>query len=107
MTTMIEVPAVQYMRPDGRRVDVMARIPAELEPVYNELTERGCRLAGEVLLNGMVSLTIEHPEGDFAIEVVPNDGPKILDATRRLLERWSSEAFDTWLASVREGDTDA
>src|SRR5690606_27801674 len=69
---MIDVPAVQYMRPDGLLVDVTAPIPIECKAAYDEMTERGCRLAAEVLMTDEVSLTIEHDEGDFAIEVCPN-----------------------------------
>lgn len=100
MATMIKVPAVQYMLPNGRRVDVMVSIPVDLEPAYIELTERGCHLTSEVLINGIVSLTVEHDMGDFAVELTPN-GPGIRDATRRLLEQWDVDAFDAWLETVQ------
>ena len=100
---MIDVPAVQYMRPDGLLVDVTAPIPIECKAAYDEMTERGCRLAGEVLTTGHVSLTIEHDEGDFAIEVCPN-GPEVREATRRLFSRWSAAEFDRWLAHVLGGE---
>lgn len=95
----VEMPAVEYVRPNGRRVHHTVEVPKALEDQVLALRERGCWLAGEVLTTGQVSLTIEHKEGDFDGILCPN-GPEVQEATETLIGRFDAERFDRWLREV-------
>ena len=82
-----EIPAVQFMRPDGR--EVHGEIHIKSDDIYrraNSLIERGCRFTLEVLTTNQVSLTIEGPDpsmdnevGDIGI-VVFHNAPDAIEA---------------------------
>ena len=75
-----EIPAVQFMRPDGR--EVHGEIHIKDDALYhraNGLIEQGCRFTLEVLTTNQISLAVEGPDpaiddevGDIGIAVFHN-----------------------------------
>ena len=72
------------MRPNGRRVNQSVEIPDTSRSDYEMILSRGWNLAAEVLMSGMVSITVESEEQDEAMRVVPN-GPNVIDAIQQVL----------------------
>lgn len=96
----IRIPLTQFLRPDGRTQDIWCDdMPSDLAPKMDALTAHGCRLTCEELMTGTVSLAIEHPEGDFDIELAENgagpNSPK--NSLERLIRRFDSNSFENWL----------
>ena len=78
---------IQFMRPNGRQVKQYTELPIEYKDTYNEMIEKGCRFETEVLMNGLVSITISDGEEDIWIEIVAN-GPKVQTAMGYALDNW-------------------
>lgn len=98
---MIEVPFTEYRLPDGRRKQYTVQIPASLADKFEDLTKHNCRLVGERLTNGLVSLSIEHDLGDVLLELsLP--GPPAVEALHKLIDRWDSALFEMWLEGVHK-----
>lgn len=90
----------QYMRPNGRQVSRIAILPETPELLRNfaALSEAGCRIAAEVLMNDLVSLTIEYPElGDFSGKVTQN-GPEVPAAMVELILGFDTNKYEQWKA---------
>lgn len=93
------IPFTQYLRPNGRRVDVAIDRPKEIEDLANELMEKGVRFECEHLQTGHASLTAVHPKaekddmGDIAIRVVPNGEavPGAVDEVVKAAAEWLKE----------------
>lgn len=65
-----EIPATQFMRPDGR--EVHGEIIINDDDLYRRaelLLDQGCRFTLEVLTTGQVSLAIEGPDPAFDDEI--------------------------------------
>lgn len=86
--TMFAAEVTQYLLPDGRQKQIQMKLPADSEPAYRDMRAYGCRLEGEVLFNGEISLTVFHiiEEYDVDIELVPN-GPAVRSALIAMLAR--------------------
>lgn len=85
----MSIPFIQYMRPDGRPVQVTTESSDEVTALADELIDAGSRFECEVLTTGHVSFTIERDDAEgevelLAIEVVPNDAD-IPEAVGRLV----------------------
>ena len=82
----LEVEVTQYMRPTGRPEPNTTLIDGSLASEYQAMMARGLTFGAEVLMSGMVSLTIEDlvHEEDVAIRVVPN-GPEVPAAMEDML----------------------
>lgn len=91
------VKAIEYVPPNGKRVEMEIEVPDRFEETYEQIRTAGANLAGELLSNGMVSLTIEDRlvEDDFDCELVAN-GPEVPKAMERLLERFKLADFIVW-----------
>lgn len=77
----------QYLRPDGRQVEVETELPMAVLGAYKHMTNYGCRLECEVLTTGEVSVTVTHPDvGDIDISVTEN-GPEVHEGIVRMLQR--------------------
>ncbi len=99
----IRVPLTQFLRLDGRKRDVWCDdMPDELAPKMDALTAHGCRLTCEELMTGVVSLAIEHPDGDFDSELCGNgpgdNSPKA--SLEKLIRRFDADEFEKWLRQV-------
>ena len=82
---MKPVPFIQYMRPNGRRADVVINMPDDLADMAEAILARGYRFECEELTTGHASLTLTgDDEGDILIEVVRN-GPAVPGAVETLI----------------------
>jgi hypothetical protein len=100
-TEGIRIPLTQFLRPDGRTRDVWCDdMPSDLAPNMDAITAHGARLTCEELM----TLAIEHPEGDFDIEICSNgageNSPK--NALERLIRRFDVDEFEKWLKATGE-----
>ena len=105
-TEGIRIPLTQFLRPDGRQRDVWCdNMPSDLAPKMDAITAHRCRLTCEELMSGMVSLAIEHHDGDFDIELAENgagpNSPK--NALERLVRRFDADEFEKWARGLTTG----
>jgi hypothetical protein len=79
---------VQYMLPDGRKVNKETDLPILFEPLYRDMLDHGCRFEAEVLTTDQVSVTIFDPEteDDIDISIVKN-GPAVQECMLAMLDR--------------------
>jgi hypothetical protein len=89
----------QFHRPNGRTTQEKTNLPDDCAVGYEAIKRHGCRLTAEAVLNNLVSLCIEHPEGDYDIEVVAN-GPEVQSAIASMLRRFNGAAFELWLKEL-------
>jgi hypothetical protein len=87
---MVDIPFTQYMRPDGRRVEVLIGRPSEIAALASRIIERGFLFECEHLTTGHVSFTIAGPDDDEDIEVVSN-GPEVPVAVDRMVKRFAAK----------------
>lgn len=97
----MEVKVTQFQRPNGRTNTVSTEVPNDCAVGYEAMQRKGCRLTAEVLPNSLVSLCIEHPEGDYYIQLARN-GPKVQATIAEALRNFDEVAFDEWLKAVTE-----
>jgi hypothetical protein len=81
---MPNIPFVQYLRPHGERRVTMIDRPQNICSVADKIITSGLRFEVEVLMTGMISLTITSDFADEAIEVVSN-GPGVAEAVDKLI----------------------
>jgi 4-hydroxyphenylpyruvate dioxygenase-like putative hemolysin len=86
----------QFMRPDGRKLEIAIDLSPELEAMGAEMSASKVRFEAEVLRTGEVSLEIcrEDSEGEnetLAMSIAPN-GPGVLKAIEALVR----EAHQAW-----------
>ena len=86
---MGDVPFTHYLRPDGRRREVLVDRPAEISAQADAIIAVGFRFECEELMDGTVSLTIAGDEDDVEIELCPN-GPAVLAAVDRMISRFAA-----------------
>lgn len=87
---MAEIPFTQYLRPNGRRIEVSIDRPNEISDLAQKIIERGFRFECEELTTGHASLTIAGPEYDEDIQLVKN-GPAVPDAVDKLVRRFAAK----------------
>ena len=100
---MGEIPFVQYVRPHGRRRDVVIERPDAVVEKATAIRKAGGRFELEELMDGTVSMTVEHPdaeeEGQSVSHLLCANGPAVPttvdtlveDAYRRLTPRPPTE----------------
>jgi hypothetical protein len=91
----IAVEITQFHRPNGRTTLEFTDLPNDCAVGYEAMKRHGCRLTAEEIY-GNISVCIEHPEGDYDIEVVAN-GPKVQEALADMLRRFDGGSFQKWL----------
>lgn len=91
----------QFYLPDGRNRSHKTELPDDCAVGYEAMKRLGCRLTAEVLMTGMVSVTIEHEEGDYDINVVKN-GPEVQEALAHMLRAFDGAQFEKWLKEVED-----
>jgi hypothetical protein len=99
----VVVNLTQFLRPDGQQKPVTCEVSDSLKANYEAIRENGMRLTCEELSSGMVSLALEHRDGDFLIEVCEN-APHLPKLTlEKLIGNFNQAEFDKWLAGVKAG----
>ena len=83
---MPDISFTQYLRPDGRQIQISIERSEAISRKAEALIEGGHSFECEELMTGHVSLTVVYDGDDIDIEVVPN-GPKVPPAVDRLIER--------------------
>lgn len=84
------IPFTQYLRPNGRAIEVTINRPKEIYDKAIDIIKAGYHFEAEVLTTGQVSLTISDNDGDHDIEVVDN-GPEVPLAVDRMINRFHKE----------------
>ena len=74
--TDTQVEVTQFMRPDGRQRLQHTDLPDHLAPDYLLMQRAGFRFEAEMLMTGIISVTISGHGEDAAIALCPN-GPEI------------------------------
>lgn len=92
-----EATLTQFMRPSGMSTPVATDLPVEVEQLYRQMIEAGCRLECEVLTTGEVSVTVSNvsAEVDIDFSVTKNDRSVhsgIVAMLRR--QSWSTHNYD-------------
>jgi hypothetical protein len=89
---MATVAFTQYLRPNGRAVDVSIERPDEISNLADKIVSRGYRFECEHLTTGHISVTIANPKKDIDedIEVI-NNGPEVPIAIDRMIKRFASK----------------
>lgn len=85
----MSVPFVQYLRPNGQRVDVEITRSDRIELMARAVLQRGYAFELEELRDGTISMTVENifqrSEGPIAAEFCSN-GPAVLASVDALVE---------------------
>jgi hypothetical protein len=81
------IPFTQFMRPNGRQVDVSIDRPADIAAKAQSIIDRGFRFECEHLTTNEVSLTIAGKDDDLDIEICANGPGLVGPAVDRLIER--------------------
>ena len=91
------VKVTQYYRPDGRQATHELNINDNCKEKYQEIIESCARLTCEQLMTGVVSQTIETPDGDY--DIILTDGinfDKNKTALETMIMRFDKTEFDKW-----------
>jgi hypothetical protein len=83
-----EIQFTQFIRPNGRPVEVSVMRPDHIGELAERLIQRGYGFECEQLSTSEVSLTIVDEHGDQDIEIVPN-GAEVPLAVDRMIERFA------------------
>ena len=86
---MADIPFTQYLRPNGRKVEVTIDRPDEVSSLAAKIIDRGYRFEVEHLISGHASFTIAGPDDDEDIELTLN-GPDVPAAVDRLVKRFAA-----------------
>ncbi len=82
---------IQYLRPDGRKKEMFIEArPPEIVAKSIKIWTAGYRLESEMLVTGLVYLTISDGEEDLASELVPN-GLEVPLAVDRMISGFALE----------------
>jgi hypothetical protein len=93
------VNVTQFIRPDGHQRIEYTTVPNDCAVGYKAMQRKNCRITAEAIY-GNVALSIEHEEGDFDIQIVPN-GPQVQETLANMLRSFDSMKFDTWLKDTQ------
>jgi hypothetical protein len=85
-----DIPFTQYLRPNGRQVEVSIDRPEDVSKLAERIIAAGYRFEVEELTTGHASFTIAGPEGDEDIELCMN-GPKVPGAVDTLVKRFAAK----------------
>lgn len=88
--TTVTVPITQFVRPHGKRIDVIAEVDGSLSGKVAAILKAGLRFTAEAIDENHVALCIENNEEDLAIEIAPN-APGIILELEKLIKDFSLE----------------
>lgn len=95
-TVIMQIEVTQFHSLNGRQTQETAEVSDDCRSGYELMRDCGCRLTAEVLSTGQISCTIEHPEGDFDIEITTN-GPDVKIGIERMLKQFTRDKFESWM----------
>ena len=81
------IPFTQYLRPNGRKVEVSIERPKDIYDKAMDIIKSGYRFEIEVLTTGHIHVSIADNEDDQTNEVVPN-GPEVPIVVDRMIARF-------------------
>lgn len=87
VATQVAIPFTQFMRPDGRPVEVSIERPDHVAAKAKSIIDRGYRFECEHLTTGEVSLTVAGEDDDLDIEICSNGPGLVGPAVDRLVDR--------------------
>lgn len=99
-----EAKLTQFMRPSGISKPVATDLPVEVEHLYRQMIEAGCRLECEVLTTDEVSVTVSNvsDEVDIDFSVTKNDQSVHSGIVAMLRRRsWSTHNYDPVKVEVK------
>ena len=91
---MGKIPVTQYLRPDGRKKQLLLERPREIYDRAMKLIADGYVFETEVLRTGQISLTIADNEGDCAVKLVAPVSGKIKEAFDDMLKHFNVEEVE-------------
>lgn len=83
-STTVTVPVTQYVRPNGKQVQVICEVDGSLAQKVKAIQDAGLRFTAEKIDEEHVALCIENDEEDLAIEISPNR-PGIVKEIEKLI----------------------
>lgn len=89
------IPFTQYLRPDGRKQDVLTSDPSYTDEdlkAAQAIIDAGFRFEIEVLTNGMISMTISDSDGDYVNKLCSNT-ISVPDTVKRLIHTYDIETL--------------
>lgn len=85
----MQIPFTQYLRPNGRQVQITTECPPHNEDKVIVLLDSGAKFEIEMLHTGLVSMTVEFEMPDGEIETLAHEisknGPEIEESINRLI----------------------
>jgi hypothetical protein len=97
----MEIKTLQFVRPNGRRVERILTIPDEYEAQYKLLQYWDCYLSCEQLMNGTAVHYISHKLGDFDTKMSkPYDEKDAMKVLLKQIEAFNEEKFLTWRTNM-------
>jgi hypothetical protein len=88
---MTNIPFTQFLRPNGKRREVLIDRPDEIAAKAQAIMEAGFRFEIEELTNGYVNMTVSDDNSDYARELCPN-GPRVPRTVDALIEAFDIDA---------------
>jgi hypothetical protein len=86
----------EFCLPRGQRRVIFGEVSDDCKEGYEALTKAGCRITGEVLRTGFVSVTIEEPSlGDYDIQVIKNR-PTVIAVLETMIKKFNLIEFEEW-----------
>lgn len=97
----MQVEVTQFLRPTGKRKQVLATLPDELAEQVDLIKEWGGNFTAEVLPNDMVSVCIEAIEGDYAHFCCPNS-EEVAVKFAKMVKEFDVADFKQWKKSLHD-----
>jgi len=94
---MTKLNITQYLRPDGRKKEIIVEIPDEYEKIIKKIKENSCIITCEQLTTGEAAQYITSEEyGDYDIQIT-KCGKEADKALLEMIKRFNEKDFKNWL----------
>jgi hypothetical protein len=84
---------VQFLRPNGRRRNMLVDLDLETKDLYEDMKNSNCRFEAEELSTGLVSITISGADEDYDCSLTAN-GPEVVKGMEDMLRRKKWKAIE-------------
>lgn len=81
------IPFTYFKRPNGEKHSISIYRAPFIEAMANTILAKGYRFECEMLMNGVISLTVSNDDEDIAIELVPQNDARVPVAVDTLIKR--------------------